>query len=119
LKEDIKNLSGALAIVEQLRPVTYQYRQREFPSMTLPGGKQYGLIAQEVEAILPELVMENVNPAQSDASGNEIVPAVDFKSLNYQELIPLLIKAVQELQAENERQDELIRQLSAELKSVK
>jgi hypothetical protein len=115
LKEDIRNLEGALEIVRQLRPVTYQYRQSEFPSMTLPGGKQYGLIAQEVEAILPELVMNNVNPARTDASGHETAPAVDFKSLNYQEMIPVLIKAIQELQAQNEKQDEMIRQLSAAL----
>jgi hypothetical protein len=118
LKKDIKGLQSGLDLVMKLRPVTYEYRQDEFPSMTLPGGKQYGLIAQEVEAILPDLVMENENPARTDTKGNVIAPAVDFKSLSYQELIPVLIKAIQELQEQNTKQDALIQQLTNELNSA-
>jgi hypothetical protein len=118
LKKDINDLQGALDLVMKLRPVTYNYKQSEFPSMTLPGGRQYGLIAQEVEAVLPDLVMDNVNPARTDANGNEIAPAVDFKSLSYQELIPVLIKAVQELQEQNNKQDALIRQLTDQLNAA-
>jgi hypothetical protein len=118
LKKDIISLQSGLDVVMRLRPVTYNYRQSEFPGMNLPGGKQYGLIAQEVEAILPDLVMNNVNPAREDANGNEIAPAVDFKSLSYQELIPVLIKAIQELQAQNEKQDAVIQQLTATLNAA-
>jgi trimeric autotransporter adhesin len=118
LKKDINNLQSGLDLVMKLRPVTYEYRQSEFPSMTLPGGKQYGLIAQEVEAILPDLVMDNTNPARTDADGNVLDPAVDFKSMSYQELIPVLIKAVQELQEQNTKQDVLIQQLTSALNSA-
>ncbi len=118
LKKDINGLDGGLDIVMKLRPVTYEYKHDEFPAMTLPGGKQYGLIAQEVEAILPDLVMDNVNPARTDADGKVLAPAVDFKSMSYQELIPVLIKAIQELQEQNTRQDALIQQLTSTLNAA-
>ena len=46
--------------------------------------EHYGLSAQEVEAILPELINEDVN---------------GIKGMSYTELVPLLIKSIQELSA--------------------
>lgn len=115
LKTDINNLQGGLDLVMKLRPVTYRYKQNEFPAMTLPGGKQYGLIAQEVEEILPDLVMNNVNPARIDSEGHETAPSVDFKSMNYQELIPILVQAIQEQQTQIELQQARIEALEKEI----
>jgi len=115
LKQDVHNLDGALDIVMQLKPHTYYYRYQDFPGMALPSGKQFGLIAQEVEQVLPELVRETVNPAKYDAQGNIVATSVDFKSMNYQELIPILIKAVQEQQAIIEKQQAQIDALTEEV----
>ena len=46
--------------------------------------EHYGLSAQEVEAILPEIVNEDVN---------------GIKGMSYTALVPLLVKAIQELSA--------------------
>ncbi len=117
LKSDIESLDNAVGIVMQLKPRTYYYRQSEFPGMALPGGRQYGLIAQEVEEVLPELVLNNRQPAKTGKDGRQVSPPVDFKSLDYQELIPILVKAVQEQQAEIDRQAEQIRRLQAALEA--
>lgn len=66
--------------------------------MNLPQGLQYGLIAQDVEAVLPALVCNNFNPATKDSAGNIINPAVNFKGLEYQQLIPILIAGFNEQQ---------------------
>jgi hypothetical protein len=116
LKKDIRDLDNALDIVMQLSPKTYEYRRDEFPGMALPSGKQYGLIAQDVEQVLPEIVMDNVNPQKLDAKGNVIAQQVDFKSLSYQELVPVLIKAIQEQQEQIERQEAEIQALRQSLK---
>jgi hypothetical protein len=73
LKQGITGLGNATDIIKGLRPVTYQWN----------GGSetQYGLIAQEVQAILPDLVTTN-----SDG----------YLSLSQQELMPFVIKALQE-----------------------
>lgn len=59
--------------------------------MVLANGKQYGLIAQEVEEVLPELV-------KSMKIGDD----QEFKSVNYNAHIPILIKAMKEQQEEIE-----------------
>ena len=64
--------------------------------MVLPSGKQWGLIAQDVEPILPELVSTVEHPAQYDSLGNLEYAAFTFKTLNYQAFTGILIQAVKE-----------------------
>lgn len=99
LKDNIDSISNALSIIKQLKPRSFAFKHNDYPSMHLPSGTQYGLIAQDVETILPALVTNNTHPAQLDAAGNTVVPSVNFKGLEYQQLIPFLIKAMQEQQA--------------------
>jgi len=77
LKHDIETIDDPLAIIEQLRGVTFAWNK--------DNSQMYGLIAQEVEHVIPELV-------GTDASG--------FKSVAYGNLIPLLIEALKAQQAE-------------------
>jgi hypothetical protein len=80
LKKDIEPLSLSLHKVQLLEGVTYHWNGINNHDSTQ---LQYGLIAQEVEKILPELVTTESN---------------GYKSVNYISLIPLLIEAVKELQ---------------------
>jgi hypothetical protein len=100
LKSNVKVLSGpsALNIIHQLQPKSYQYNNSSFPSVNLPKGNQYGLIAQEVEAVLPELVKNAIQPSVRDKKGRTIYAQVSFKSINYIGFIPVLIGAVKEQQ---------------------
>jgi len=75
---------GALATVMSLHPVTFEWREPKDDGMT---GKQTGFIAQEVEKVLPSVVL-----TQNDAAKT--------KGLKYNELIPVLTKALQEQQEE-------------------
>ena len=77
LKENIKNISqNDKDKVLQLVPKTYNMISDQ-------NKKRYGLIAQEVEELYPELVNTN----ETDG----------MKSLNYIELIPLLLEQIKEL----------------------
>lgn len=66
--------------------------------MNLAGEKQFGLLAQDVEKVLPELVMNTVVPDQYDDKGNLIEPAFELKGVKYLGLIPILIAGVNEQQ---------------------
>ncbi|TXD82096.1 hypothetical protein ESY86_15620 [Subsaximicrobium wynnwilliamsii] len=81
LKQDIENLNYGLNEILQLRPVSYHWKSN--PDAT---NKSLGLIAQDVQPILKELITANTN------NGN------DTLGVNYTELIPILIKAIQEQQ---------------------
>ncbi len=96
LKKDIVDITNAVDIIKQLEPRTFNYRTADYPSMHLSQGKQYGLIAQEVELILPELVSENTHPAKYDSLGNKIYDEIKFKGLNYNAFIAILIQGMKE-----------------------
>jgi hypothetical protein len=100
LKRNISPMRPALHQIMKLNPSTYYFRKEEFPSMNFPEGLQYGLIAQEVEEIFPELVGQTVNPGPIDEQGKSTGESTAYKSLDYISLIPILIKGMQEQQAE-------------------
>jgi hypothetical protein len=100
LKTNIKDLgnNNALALINSLQPKSYEYKNASYPSMHLPKGNQYGLIAQEVETVLPQLVKEAIHPPKRDKQGKIIHPQVEYLAVNYTGFIPVLIGAVKEQQ---------------------
>jgi hypothetical protein len=66
--------------------VTFEWKEPVDSGME---GTQLGFIAQEVEEVLPEVVITQDNDEQT-------------KGLKYNAFIPLLTKAIQELEAQNE-----------------
>lgn len=95
LKQDVKDLPSA-DVLAKLSPKTYTYKAEAYPQMNLPKGEQYGFIAQEVEAVLPQAVKTAMQPAVVNEKGETVSEAVEFKAINYQALIPLLVKGLQE-----------------------
>ena len=93
-KTDILPLRSALDKVSGLEGVTYQWKLDEFPDQGLKAGRQIGLIAQDVETVLPELV-------ESDGDG--------YKSICYSKLTAVLVEAVKELKQKNEKQQDLLK----------
>jgi hypothetical protein len=84
LKQNVQGIENAVAKVGQLNGYTFEY---------IADGKiSAGVIAQEVEAVLPEAVSEKLLPLKKD-DGQE------YKVVNYDALHGLLIEAVKELTA--------------------
>lgn len=100
LKTNVQALSGALSTIAQLQPRTYEYLVNDFPLMGFPAGSHPGFIAQELEAVLPELVRQTNVAARFDSLGNETTPALPLKAVNYDGLIPYLVAGMQEQQAQ-------------------
>ena len=100
LKTDTHSIDPFIAksILEQLVPKSFYYDTINNDFLSLPSGLQYGLIANEVELILPNLVKEVTSPPLLDTLGAVIRPEKTFKALNYVGLIPLLIKTSQDQQ---------------------
>ncbi|MCB0685877.1 MAG: tail fiber domain-containing protein, partial [Saprospiraceae bacterium] len=103
-KQDIKPISNALETILALNGKTYQFKREEFPALDLPTGNQYGLIAQEVEEILPDLVSTHT-PVEIDGE------AVNLKGIEYQALIPVLIEAIKE-------QNKIIEAMKGQIKQL-
>lgn len=97
-KQNIEDIINATELLNQLQPRTYNLDSSSYTYMNFDTKKHMGLIAQEVATVLPELVINSTLPAQTDSLGNEIAPSINYLSLNYQELIPLIIAGMKEQQ---------------------
>jgi hypothetical protein len=124
LKENIAPMTGALAKVVQLKPVTYKWK--------LDGADGQGFIAHELQAIVPDCVSGDkdatreeqyeVTPAVEDEEGNITTPAVMgtrtvpvYQGIDTSFLVATLTAAIQELKAINDTQAETINALTARI----
>lgn len=82
-KQNINEIETPLDKVNRLQGVSYEWKADQFPEKEFDNRRQFGLIAQEVEKILPEIV-------KVDDNGD--------KAINYAELIPVLIEAIKQQQ---------------------
>jgi hypothetical protein len=117
-KINIDSISNAQNIIKQLKPKTFYYDTTNTSKINFSSKKQYGLIAQEVELILPELVGNVTKPAERDSLGNITVPAVTYKNLNYNAFISILIKGMQTQQRQIEKQDSIINLVQSQLAAL-
>jgi hypothetical protein len=97
IKTNIHSFTHALNSLRSLNPVTYYYNTSNV-DLNLDNNKlNFGLIAQEVEPIFPDMVSEMIFPAKYDEQGNMISDTVHIKGVSYIQLIPVLIQGIQEL----------------------
>jgi hypothetical protein len=99
LKVGIAGLNYGLRHLLQLRPVTWKWKEEP------AGPLQFGLVAQEVEPVMPALVMRDADASKP-------------LGLNYMGLLPVVVKAVQEQQAELESRDARIAELRAQVEQL-
>jgi len=85
-KKDIKPLTNSLEKISRLNGVSYNWKTNEFPEMNFSEKEQIGLISQDVEKVIPELVSTS-----SDG----------YKSISYEKISAILIEAVKELKEQN------------------
>ena len=85
LKDNVVTIDSGLSLVNQLRGVTFDWNQG-----SKQGTRDIGVIAQEVEKVLPELVKETKLPLLTDS--DEV-----YKTVDYEKLTAVLIEAVKEL----------------------
>lgn len=116
-KDNIKDMNNALATLAALHPKTYTFNTAKYPHMGLSDGNQYGLIAQEVEQVLPELVQSSIAPQVAEPSGSIVQDTIQFKSVNYIGLIPIMISAIQEQQQTIDSLKEVINDRLANLEN--
>lgn len=106
-KQNIVPVAYGLSAIMRLRPVQYQYNFEK------SGVTHVGLIAEEVDEVVPEVVIKHNDQDEQTTTGKAM-------GINYQELVPVLIKGMQEQQAVIEQQqkqlDALQKQVDALLK---
>jgi hypothetical protein len=100
-KEDVRDMDDASGGLFRLRPVTYRYKQ---PYADGSKPIDYGLIAEEVAEVYPDMVSKN-------ASGQ-------IETVQYSKLTPMLLNEVQKQHQLLEQQAETIRLLEQRLTAL-
>jgi hypothetical protein len=77
LKDNIKPIENALSKVNQISPIEFNWKSN--------GKQDFGVSAQQIEELYPDLVTENIE---------------GYKVVKYNPLIALLLKSIQELHKE-------------------
>jgi hypothetical protein len=139
LKKDVREFGDAMSIINKLKPQEYLFRDdAKYATLNLPKGRHYGLLAQDLEEVLPNLVSEaphelNVHSKATtavkptaDGTPQPIVAeagvtkeTIKIKAVNYVELIPIMIKAMQEQEIKAKEQEVEIATLKSELNELK
>ncbi|MFN2444363.1 MAG: tail fiber domain-containing protein [Vicinamibacterales bacterium] len=102
-KRDVSPFGPVLDKLTDLRPVHFYWRSAHFPAKAFGDRQSYGLVAQDVEQVLPELVT-------TDAEG--------YKAVNYSKLPLLAIQAIKELRNRNDSLAQRLATLEARLDRV-
>lgn len=85
LKKNVERIPDALEKIRWLNGVSFEWDQEKISTLPFVGpkpGKDIGLIAQDVEKVFPEAVMERDD---------------GYKAVDYSRLVPVLIEAIKEL----------------------
>jgi len=98
LKENIRDLGYGLNAVLAMKPLVYNYKGNSASQ------KAIGFIAQDMLAVVPEVVNLPKDP-------------VEMMGIRYSELVPVLAKAIQDLKQEKDREIHDLRNENAELKA--
>lgn len=111
LKQNINTLNYGLKTLLQLNPVSYEWNPNEHSKLTSQKelskhfqGTQVGFIAQEVEALIPEVVKEGTD---------------GYKSLEYHNLTAVIVQAVKEQHIIIEAQNSAIEELNQQIEQLK
>jgi len=110
LKTNIEDITNASALIGSLQPKTFDFIPQQHPHLLMPEGRQWGLLAQEVQEVIPDLVERVPVPAVFDSTGAMTAEATAHLAVNYNGLIPVLIAAMKE---QNARIDHLEQALAA------
>lgn len=118
-KKEIEALEYGLDEVMALRPVSYKWKQQQIGHTVIPAHLQetkLGLVAQEVQQVVPEVVVTHAWLPSGEEDPMEYVRKENEKlGMSYEELIPVMIKAMQEQQEMIEAQGERIAELEKQI----
>lgn len=100
LKKNINSLGYDTKTLMELRPVSYLWKEENRNGIKIPKEQRevkLGFIAQEIQEIIPEVV-KSTSIVSKDGLENNVYEniASKFLGMNYDELIPLLVKVKQE-----------------------
>lgn len=86
LKENFKRIEDPMKIIYSLDGGTFQWKRGYQHTECKAGKRDYGVLADQVESVMPEIVAESI-----ELDGQQ------YKTVSYEKIVPVLIEAVKVL----------------------
>ncbi|WGQ09941.1 tail fiber domain-containing protein [Pedobacter gandavensis] len=99
LKVNVDKISTATQQLKNLEPVTFNYDTKKFNYLELPTGGQYGFLVSNVLPEFPQMVTEVSKQYNAGKNDSKVVK---YNEVQSEHLIPVLVAAIKEQQAEIE-----------------
>ena len=101
MKTNISPLADedGLQSILRLRPIRFNWKDADTDAKT---GRQLGFVAQEVESVLPEVVVTDARSQTIIPLGSKPEVIEHPKAMSYATVVVPLVKAVQQLKSEND-----------------
>ncbi len=115
LKRNISDMEYGLKEVLQLNPITFQYNGKG--GVRNVDAKQFGLKAQNLQKVAPELVTTFTHQEENDKT--EVIKSEEYLMIEESAIKYMLVNAVKEQQAIIETQTERIGELESALEEIK
>jgi len=113
LKVNVGKITNSTQHLKNLEPVTFQYDVSKYKHLKLPAGEQYGFLASNVQPEFPNLVYE---ASKIYTAGKNTTKTARYSEVQTENLIPVLVAAMKEQQAEIELLRRELNQLKARSK---
>jgi hypothetical protein len=108
IKTNTAPVTNSLDYIIKLQPVSYEYNRGEYKQLSLPAGKQFGFIANDAKLIVPSAVSNRHNWY---TAGKGSQRTITTSEVDLEKLVPLLVGAVKEQQAQIENLKQEVQQL--------
>lgn len=110
LKVNVGKIENSTQHLKNLEPVTFKYDVDKYKHLKLPAGEQYGFMASNVQPEFPAMVYEASKVYESGKNNSKVAK---YNAVQTEHLIPVLVAAIKEQQAEIELLKQEIKLLKA------
>lgn len=97
LKVNINTISNPTEQLKNIQPITFNYNTEKYKQLNLPANNQYGFLASEVQSEFPNMVSENSKVYTASKNNSK---SISYNEVNTEKLIPVLVAAIKEQQAQ-------------------
>ncbi len=97
LKVNVGKISNSTEQLKKLEPVTFKYDVNKFKHLRLPAGDQYGFLASNVQPEFPHMVYEASKMYNAGKNNSKVAK---YNEVQTENLIPVLVAAIKEQQAQ-------------------
>lgn len=108
IKTNTTPVTNSLSYITRLQPVSYEYNRGDYKQLNLPAGTQFGFIASDAKQVVPSVITTHNSWYNAGKNNPRTITTAE---VDMQKLVPLLVGAIKEQQAQIEQLKQEVQKL--------